>query len=89
MIADFLKDFYVGQILMHLLFGAALTSSLYYVLAIRGKAEALPIARKIFHSLTIGIVLALCLNMMNVMIDPSIYHPSIIHPPSIVHPIDG
>lgn len=67
MIADFLKDFYVGQILMHLLFGAALTSSLYYVLAIRGKAEALPIARKIFHSLTIGIVLALCLNMMNVM----------------------
>lgn len=67
MISDFLKDFYVGQILMHLLFGASLTSTLFYTLALRGKAQALPIARILFHCLTTGIVLALCLNMMNVM----------------------
>ncbi len=67
MFTDFLKDFYVGQILMHLLFGASLTSLVYYILAIRGNVSALRIARILFYTLSGGIVFALCLNMMNVM----------------------
>ena len=67
MLSDFLRDFYVGQILMHVLFGASITSLVYYILALRGNENALRVARGLFYALSGGVVFAFCLNMMNVM----------------------